>query len=101
VECLAAVAQGERAEEYGSAQAHQALARLASLREEWNEILPSEEIRDWAAALLTRHPLRAADALQLGAAVAWSRGRPRDHRLLTLDSRLSDAARGEGFTLVI
>ncbi|CAN5357732.1 hypothetical protein BH20ACT24_BH20ACT24_21700 [soil metagenome] len=101
VECLAAVAQGERAGEYGSAQADQALARLAGLREEWHEVLPSEEIRDRAASLLIRHPLRAADALQLAAASTWARGRPRRHALATLDARLASAARGEGFDLVL
>jgi hypothetical protein len=47
-----------------------------------------------------RHPLRAADALQLGAALRWAENNPRGHRFHTLDSRLTDAARREGFDLV-
>ncbi len=100
VECLAAIAQGERAAEYGPEQADQARARLEGLRREWNEIVPSEEVRERAAALLVRHPVRAADALQLAAALAWARGRPRGHRLVTFDIRLAEAGRGEGFTLM-
>lgn len=101
VECLAAIAQGERAGEYGSVEVDQARATLEVLSDRWSEILPSEEIRDRAASLLVRHPLRAADALQLAAASVWARGRPRRHALATLDARLASAARGEGFDLVL
>jgi hypothetical protein len=45
--------------------------------------------------------LRASDALQLGAALTWTRGRPRQHPFATLDNRLAEAARGEGFSLVL
>ena len=57
-------------------------------------------VREHADNLLLRHPLRAADALQLGAAITLAQGRPRGHRFATLDLRLADAALGEGFDLV-
>ncbi len=101
VECVAAIAQGERAGEYGVRETDQARARLAVLRHDWNEILPTEEVRTRATALLGRHPLRSADGLQLGAALTWARGRPEGHRFMTLDRRLGGAARGEGFTLAL
>jgi hypothetical protein len=44
--------------------------------------------------------LRAADALQLAAAFTASEHRPASLQVVTLDERLADAARKEGFTLV-
>jgi len=45
-------------------------------------------------------PLRAGDALQLGAALIWAEDPPDSHRFCTLDDRLGMAARLEGFTPV-
>jgi hypothetical protein len=46
------------------------------------------------------HPLRAADALQLAAAFMAAERRPASLQVVTLDERLADAARREGFALV-
>jgi predicted nucleic acid-binding protein len=46
------------------------------------------------------HPLRAADALQLGAALFAADGDPQSLELVTLDRRLADAARREGFPVL-
>jgi uncharacterized protein len=46
------------------------------------------------------HPLRAADALQLAAAYAGSDRRPTSLEFVTLDERLADVARKEGFSVV-
>lgn len=43
------------------------------------------------------HPLRAADALQLAAALVLSDFEPRTLPFVTLDDRLASAARREGF----
>ena len=50
-----------------------------------------------ARRLLRIHALRAADALQLAAALVWVSGRPEGQTLHTLDARLALAARREGF----
>lgn len=63
------------------------------------EISPSEEVRATARRLLLRHPLRAADSMQLAAALVWAENRPDDLGFVCLDKRLRDAARIEGFTL--
>lgn len=70
---------------------------LNRLGRAWTEILPSDEVREHAGRLLDRHPLSAADALQLGAALTWANARPLGHRFLTLDVRLREAAAREGF----
>lgn len=74
---------------------------LAMLSDAWHEVVPSDILRDYADNLLRRHPLAAADALQLAAALTLATGRPKGHRFACLDDRLALAARGEGFDLVM
>lgn len=100
VEVLSALARAERAHAIAPADVDLARRALEDLLDRWNELLPSDEVRDRAGAAVLRHPLRVADALQLGAALTWARGRPRAHRLLSLDGRLASAARQEGFDVV-
>lgn len=65
----------------------------------WTEVEATEEVRSHARRLLLRHPLRAADSLQLAAAIVWAGGNPDRHGFVCLDQRLRDAARSEGFLL--
>ena len=71
--------------------------RLTELRSLWREIFPNALLRDRAELLLDRFPLKAADALQLAAALAWTSGRPRDRAFISGDTQLLDAARELGF----
>ena len=64
------------------------------------QVAAAEQVRTLAERLLAAHPLRAADALQLGAALVWARGQPASHAFVCLDERLRDAARQEGFTVL-
>ena len=81
-------------------ESRQAFSRLDYLRERWNEIQPTEEIRDRAERLLRIHKLRAADALQLAAALVWCGDRPQGRALIGADGILSEAAGAEGFTVI-
>ena len=74
--------------------------RLQHLSAGWHEIDPSDEIRETASRFLRVHPLRAADALQLAAAFAAAERRPASLEIVTLDDRLANAARKEGFALL-
>jgi hypothetical protein len=58
-----------------------------------------ESVRARASRLLTAHRLRAAHALQLGAALVWCEEQPAGETFVCLDRRLRAAARREGFTL--
>jgi len=78
----------------------QSNTRLAYLRDRWNEIQPTEQLRERAEQLLRMHKLRAADALQLAAALLWCNDRPRDHVFIAADAVLIDAANIEGFVVV-
>ncbi len=59
-----------------------------------------ERVKVLAARLLRVHPLRAADALQLGAALLWSDGRADQAILHTFDRRLGEAASREGLRVL-
>ncbi len=100
VECASAIERGRRQGGVTVAESDAAYAVLASLARGWREIRPSEAIRDSASRFLRVHPLRAADALQLAAAFAAAEGRPATLEFLSLDERLVDAARREGFRIV-
>ena len=99
-EVLSALARVERSRAVPSGDVDLARRALEDLGDRWNEVLPSEEVRERAGAGLLRHAIRAGDALQLGAALTWARGRPRAHRFLSLDERLAEAARREGFDVL-
>lgn len=61
------------------------------------EILPSVNVRESAFQQLERFPLRAADALQLAAALVWCGERPRGRWFVCADRRLAAAATAAGF----
>jgi hypothetical protein len=46
------------------------------------------------------HPLRAADTLQLAAALIWAEETPQGLEIVCLDQNLREAALKEGFTLL-
>ena len=62
-------------------------------------VVDIEAVKLRAGRVLRVHPLRAADALQLAAALVWGGDQPRDRILHTLDDRLAAAARREGFVV--
>lgn len=98
VECASAVARLVREAVLTRAEEAAALERLAVLRRHWHEMLPGDRLRAQAERVLRLHPLRAADALQLAAALEWS-GTPASGRLVTFDTRLAHAAEREGFAV--
>ena len=99
VECASAVARLERDGALVPADAAKSFARLDALAPSWMQIDPSDEIREAARRFLRVHPLRAADALQLAAALVAAERRPPTLAFVTLDDRLREAAAKEGFLL--
>ena len=100
VECVSALARLERAAALDAKGMALASHRLTQLANSWHEIEPSEIVRESAVRFLRVHPLRAADALQLAAAFIAAERRPSSLEIITLDERLVEAARKEGFVLV-
>lgn len=100
VECLSALMRLLRERALTAATFGAARLSLDAMFAGIAEVPPGDEIRESAARLLTRHPLRAADALQLAAAVEWTNDRPFGREFVSLDSRLREAAQKEGFTVL-
>jgi hypothetical protein len=100
VECTSAIARREREGALTVTQAAQAIERLGALALAWHEVLPSEAVRGNARRLLRVHPLRAADALQIAAALVAAEQTPAELELVSLDERLVEAAQREGFRVV-
>ena len=99
VECESAVSRLEREGSLHRRSASAARARLDRFAATWQEVQPSDVVRDSARRLLRVHDLRAADALQLAAGIAAAEGRPALLVFVCLDERLAVAAEREGFAL--
>lgn len=97
VEVWAAIARRRRDGSLRSPDVRAARERLRLLREDWAEVDDVESIRTRATRLVEVHPLRAADAMQLAAALVAVQDRPDSFPFVTLDDRLADAADAEGF----
>ena len=70
--------------------------RLGAILERSDTIDPTSVIRERACRLLRVHPLRAADSLQLAAALELRESGVDGLRFMTFDTRLAVAARREG-----
>ena len=77
-----------------------AIAALGELSDAWTEIHAVAPVCERALRLLASHPLRAADAMQLAAALVAVSDRPRGHDFVCTDRRLSEAALREGFRIL-
>lgn len=100
IECLSAFARIRREKVISLRQEMELRRWLNLLADSWTEIEPGAEIRTMATRLLSTHPLRAADVLQLSAALIWAGGIPDGHGMVCLDEKLAAAARTEGFSVL-
>jgi hypothetical protein len=100
VEVHSAIARLNREGRLNTVEVRFAKNILEGLKQEWQEIVPSDEVRDKAAELLDVYPLRAADSLQLAAATVWCNGKPKGRAFLCADAKLSGAAEQVGFRVV-
>jgi uncharacterized protein len=100
VEIASALARREREGLLTADEVTTALTTVHALAESWHEIVPSDSIRRTAERLLRAHPLRAADSLQLAAALIAADHDPMSLEFVCLDVRLARAAQREGFVVV-
>ncbi len=100
VEIASALARREREKLLAAGEVAAALATVQQFANRWHEILPSDAVRRTAQRLLRTHALRAADSLQLAAALIGSDHNPASLDIVCIDARLSGAARREGFTVI-
>jgi predicted nucleic acid-binding protein len=99
VECGSAIARRERDGKLTSTASNLAFEQLRALQSSWSEVTPSVKLRDIALRILRTHRLRAADSLQLAAAIVAADEQPATLGFVCLDERLTAAALREGFTV--
>lgn len=100
VELLSALARREREEPTAARGLLRARQRALAAWEEWSEVVALEPVRRQAERLVGVHPVRAADALQLGAALVVTDLDPAGFEFVTFDERLGLAALKEGFSVL-
>jgi predicted nucleic acid-binding protein len=100
VEVISAIARKKREQPDLVALWTRAIRDVNEMASRWTEISDAVATRLHAERIVMDHPLRAADALQLGAALVAADGDPQSLELVTLDHRLAEAARREGFPVL-
>jgi predicted nucleic acid-binding protein len=100
IECLSALSRRQREGVLPSGDEAKARAVLSALAVTWSEVQPTETVRLRAERLLSIHPLRTADALQLASALIWAQETPRGLGFVCLDQNLREGAFKEGFSVL-
>lgn len=100
LEIRSALARLEREGAITLRDGQRASEELERLWAQWTVIVPMDSVKARAQRLVAVHPLRAAEALQLAAALLLVEDRPLRSELVTLDTRIADAARREGFRVL-
>jgi hypothetical protein len=100
VECHSAIARMLRQQAIDRTGAARGIERLRDIAAEWLEVEPSIGVRKEAWRLLLAHPLRAADALQLAAALSLSDEMSVRVEMICFDDRLGQAARFEQLPVI-
>jgi predicted nucleic acid-binding protein len=100
VEIWSAVARLGRQGDLTASQWKFAAERLSLLRLSWREVQPTVRVRDLAEIHVDRYSLRAADALQLAAALDWCNERPKRRNFFCCERRLGEAAQQAGFSVI-
>ena len=100
VECVSAIARLARQGDLDGGEVNRILERLEVWSAGWEEVQPSEQIREIAIRCLRTHSMKAADAIQLSAAWIAAEHKPSTLEFMTFDDRLSEAAAKEGFRVL-
>ena len=100
IECVSALARLERDGVLTLAGLGSSITRIRHAIASWTEVLPSADVREQAIRLLRVHKLRAADAIQLAAAIVAADFQPGRLEFVTLDRNQGTAADKEGFRVI-
>ena len=100
VELLSALARRRREEPRASRRLLAARRELLRAWERWSEVTAVEIVRRHAERVVETHPIRAADALQIGAALVAAEDNPAAIEFVTLDRHQAEAAEREGFRVL-
>lgn len=100
LELVSAIERRARERKLTSRQRALALGRIERLTRDAHEVSDVVAARSRAVPLLARHPLRAADSAQLGAALLVADPEPSSLTFVVLDRRLAEAAQREGLRVL-
>jgi predicted nucleic acid-binding protein len=100
VELLSALARRRRAQPSAAVRLRQARREALAAWERWSEVIAVDLVQRHAERLVETHPLRAADALQIGAALVVAGADPSTLEFVTLDDGQAQAAEHEGLRIL-
>ena len=100
IEVFSALARRRREEPSAASRLLAVRRDLLRLWEQWSEVTAIEIVRRHAERIVETHPLRAADALQIGAALTAADEDPTSIEFVTFDRNLTEAAEREGFRVL-
>lgn len=100
IECFSALWRRKRESLFTEKDFQEILERLGKLTQEIDLVAPTTALRERTLRLISLHPLRSANALQLAAALRWSQEQTRGVSLVCIDERLCQAALAEGFSVL-
>lgn len=99
VEISSALARLERENKISLSQRQKAEKRLETIEKIWKEIQPVARIKELARTFPALYALKAADSLQLAAAMVWCKEKPKNKNFISGDDKLLKAVEKVGFTI--
>lgn len=100
VELLSALARRRREEPAAAAKLRIARRQVLEAWERWSEVTAVDVVRRRAERLVETHPLRAAGALHIGAALVAAEDNPGTLEFVTFDRAQATAAEREGLRVL-
>lgn len=98
VEIISALARIERESRITNQQRLNAEKRLEIVEKVWTEIQPDSRIKELARTFPAQYKMKAADSLQLAAALVWCKEKPKGKDFVSGDEHLIKVAQTVGFT---
>jgi predicted nucleic acid-binding protein len=98
VEICSALARLERENIITLQKRLNAEKRLEIIEKVWTEIQPAARIKELARTFPAQHKMKAADSLQLAAALFWCKEHPKGKDFISGDEKLIKVAQTVGFT---
>lgn len=100
VECVSALSRLERNGKLSPSGLRASITRMRRAVASWTEVETSDDVREQSIRLLRVHQLRAADAIQIAAAIVAAEFQPSTLEFVTLDRNQGAAADKEGFRVI-
>lgn len=100
IEIFSALCRRQRQKEISTEEFDRAWRAWQLIESKVYQVRSYESVKDRAVRILRIHPLKAADAMQLAAALVSTKEISQGHYFFTLDRSLCEAANKEGFSVI-